>query len=324
MPDQAEPVDLSDLRAADPVRLADLPRADSPAARRLLADTISTTPSPSARPTGRLRRLLPAGAVAAALAILAAGFAVFGPSGTEPALAAVKAAAQEVAAADSGRVETTFRLDRSDGTDEGTVAGTAVLTYNDDDLAVTVELDELPADLQRPSTFGALETRLVDGVLYGRGGGLDGWVAAEVPEAIGRELGTLVDPRTVLDTVQDLVEADLIGEVVIGGETLTQYRSLIDLGDESLADSGWLSGLQTQIDVNAEGTVTVELYVDADGRLRRLDVSGDVADAERAEHRAAFSVSTVFGDFGAVPPIEAPTGVEPLAGLEGLFGRDGG
>lgn len=324
MPDRTDPVDLSDLRAADPVRLADLPRADSPNARRLLTDTISTTPSPSTRPTGRFRRLLPAGAVAAALALFAAGFAVFGPSGTEPALAAVKAAAQEVAAAESGRVETTFRLEGSDGTDSGTIAGTAVLTYNDDDLAVALQLDELPPDLQRASTFGALETRLVDGVLYARGGELDEWVAAEVPEAIGRELGTLVDPRTVLDTVQGLVEADVIGDVVIGGDTLTHYRSLIDLGDESLADSGWLSGLQTQIDVNAEGTVIVDLFVDADGRLRRLDVSGDVADADRAEHRAAFSVSTVFGAFGAVPPIEAPAGVEPLAGLEGLFRSDGG
>ncbi len=325
MNEPTQPIDLSDLRAADPVRLADLPRASDPAAQLLLENTVAVqSPASSA---GSLRSRLPIlGAVAAVLVVIAAGFAILSPTNAAPALATVKAAAQEAAAAQSGRVTTTFGLTGSSSERGGAIAGTAELTYNGDDFSVLIALDEVPAEFQRSNGFlDSVETRVVDGVVYAKGGPLDQWVAFEVPELMTRQVIDTIDPRSVLETVQTLVAVEVVGVTEVNGEQLTHYRTVIDLADESLASSGWMSGLQSQVDIDAEGTVTVDLFIGSDDRLRRLDVTGQVASTSAADPGAAsFAISTVFADLGQVDPITAPEGVEPGATLDGFLGGEGG
>ena len=93
-----DPVDLSDVRAADPVRMADLPSSASPEAQALLQQTMQSAMPTSVSSPGLRARLPLLGAVAAAVVLIVATFAVLSPSSTRPALATVKAATSWAAA----------------------------------------------------------------------------------------------------------------------------------------------------------------------------------------------------------------------------------
>ncbi len=318
-----DPADLSDVRAADPVRMADLPSASSPQAQALLQQTMqgAMTAVPPAR-TGLRSRLPLLGAVAAAALLVAATFAMLSPSSTRPALATVKAAAQEVAVANSGRAVTTFSLQGSDGVDTMSAAGEIELLFNGDDIAVTLDLDDLPNQLegQGDDFFGGIETRIVDGVLYVKGGPSPDWIGLDLPQVFLDQIDT-VDPRSVLDTVQSLVAAEAIGTDTIAGVNVTVFESTVDLSDPSLSTSGWMSGLESQLDLETDGTITVTLSVDDAEQLRRIVVSGDLNDAQD-DGSAMFSISTDFTDLNGVDPIVAPEGVVASPMLDG-FGESG-
>ncbi len=316
-PEIGAPVDLTDLRSADPVRMADLPRASDPAAAALLQHvSAEAIPSPTSRRSLR-HRFVPLGAVAAAFLLIAVGFSLLSPSNTQTALATVQLAAQEVAAADSGRATTTFAIDGLSDGQAQRAAGTAVLTYNDDDFAVTLDLDDLPQELKDShgdmgDLLGEVETRFVDGIVYAKGGPLDDWLAIELPALMTDQILETADPRSVLETVQTLVETEEVGSDLIDGIEVTHYRSVVDLDEQSLAESGWMAGLESQVDVDTDGTVTVDLYVSANGQLIKLDVAGNLAATETGETATAtFSISTLFTDLNQVEPILAPEGVVP-------------
>jgi hypothetical protein len=319
-----DPADLSDVRAADPVRMADLPSSSSPQAQALLQQTMQgamTTVSPS--PTGLRARLPLLGAVAAAALLVAATFAVLSPSSTRPALATVKAAAQEVAIADSGRAITTFSLQGGDGVDTMSAAGQIELLFNGNDLAVTLDLDDVPNQLEGEGDefFSGIETRIVDGVLYLKGGPSPEWIGLDLPQVFLDQIDT-VDPRSVLDTIQSLVAAEEIGTDTIAGVDVTVYESTVDLSDPSLSTSGWMSGLESQLDLDTDGTITVTLSVDDAEQLRRVVVSGDLVDGQNAGGSASFSISTDFTDLNDVDQIVAPEGVAANPMLDG-FGQFG-
>ena len=318
------PIDLSDLRAADPVRMADLPRSSDPGAVALLHRVSATSsPSPTQARRGLRNRFVPLGAVAAAFLVVMVGFTVFSPSNTETALATVKTAAQEVAAANSGRATTTFEIDGVSNGVSDRAAGMTVLTYNGDNFAVTLDLDDLPQELKNQGSgmgdlLSEVETRFIDGVIYGRGGPVDDWIAVELPSVFVDQIRETADPRSVLETVQTLVETEEVGTTTIDGVDVTHYQSIVDLDEKSLAESGWLAGVDSQIDVDTEGTLTVDLFVSDASQLIRLDVFGTLATTEATDSMAAtFSVSTLFTDLNAVDPITAPEGVVPSPFLPG-------
>lgn len=314
-----DPVDLGDVRAADPVRMADLPSSSSPQAQALLQQTMQSA-MPSATASQGLRARLPLlGAVAAAVLLVVATFAVLSPSSTQPALATVKAAAQEVAVADSGRAVTTFSIEGTDGVENMASAGQIELLFNGDDIAVTLNLDEVPSQFEGEGAefFSGIETRIVDGVLYLKGGPSPDWIGLDLPQIALDQIDT-VDPRSVLDTVQTLVNAEEVGSDVIDGVDVTVYESTVDLSDPDLSTSGWMSGLEQQLDLETDGTITVALSVDGADQLRRIVVTGDLTGGQGVDGSAVFSISTDFTDLNTVDRIVAPEGVVASSMLEGL------
>lgn len=312
---------FDDVRSADPVRLADLPTASSPAAQELLTNTMSTRAVVA--PTKLRNRLPVLGAVAAAVALIATSFALLSPGNTDTALASVKAAAQEAAVADSGRIITSFSIDGNiDGTTD-TAAGEVEVLFNRDDLAITLDVSDVPDELQseRTELLEGVETRLVDGVLYVRGGPAPEWVALELPQLFIDEI-TKVDPRTLLQSIQTLVDAEEIGTDTVDGDAVTLYRSIVDLNDPSLSSSGWMAGLESQLDLETDGTIVVEMAVDGSDQLRRVNVTGDLTAAQDGDGSATFSISTVFADLNNVDRIVAPEGVVPNSMLDGLLEAD--
>ncbi len=313
---------LSDVRAADPVRMADLPSSQSPEAQALLRQTMYDAMPAHASPSpGSFRSRLPLlAAVAAAVALVATTFAIVSPTNTPTALATVKAAAQEVAVADSGRIVTTFTITGSDGDETGTAAGSVEMLFNGDDLAISLDVDEVPSEFQDEDIdmLEGVETRIVDGVLYVRGGPAPDWVAFDVPAVLLSQIDS-VDPRSVLSTIQTLIEAEEVGTETLDGEDVIVYRSEVDLDDPSLSASGWMAGLESRLDVEADGTIVVETWVDGSEQLRKIEVTGDLVEAQDGDGSAVFSISTVFNDLNAVDRIVAPEGVVPNSLLEGMF-----
>lgn len=313
------------LRRADPVVASELPAPGDPTPRQLLEDIMTTeTPhpaQPAAHPAveqarGRSNRrwgfLI---ASAAAVLFLVAGVLAFAPRGTEPALAAVHGAAAATADVDSGRITVTVVADGTDGQESGRLVGRVDAVFAGDDFSATIDVDEAPAHAgidRLPVT----ESRLVDGTVYINDG--NQWYSLEAPEFLGQRLQDVVDPRAVLETVQDLVETEEIGSATVDGTETSHYRSVVDLEDESLRRSGWLA--MEGADVDAEGEVQIDLFVDGDGLLRQLDVSGDVRQPDGGPASATFDVSTTFTDLGADLSVEAPADATPVGPLvESLF-----
>jgi hypothetical protein len=353
MPDMTDDQFLRRLAAADPVDPATLPSAGDPAARHLLDDILAADPIPTpaaepfaAAPTagaadgeaavevleldrspggtrrglGRGRALLVASA--AAVLLLVGAVAVLAPDSTPSALAEVQGAAAATADADSGRIETTFTLryeGMADGAGggEGTLTGDFEAAYNGSDLGFSLRLGELPPEIGAEMVEGmpsVEDVRLVDDVIYVQQGGQ--WMAIDTDGLLGEMVARFVDPRTVLDTVQSLTETTEIGPAEIDGLDTTHYRSIVDLGDESLAQSGWLAF--DGVGVEADGEVTIDLYVDGDGVLRRFDLSGDVRDPAGGGS-GTFEVTTAFTDIGADIRIEVPDGAVPFNPMEDLL-----
>ena len=246
-------------------------------------------------------------ATAAAVMALVAGFVTFSSSNTSPALAEVQSAASAAADAGSGRIETTFSLTGSDDGQSETSAGTVLTAYSGADIGVVIDLASGPDELPE-----AAELRLVDGTLYGKQDGTGGssWYALDESNFLGQTITEYIDPRTILDTVQELVEVDEVGTVEIEGVATTHYQSTVDLADESLKESGWL--VEGVADIQADGEVTIDLYVDEAGALRQLDMSGDLQESGGGDGTATFTVKSRFYDLGADVVIEQPDEAEVI------------
>lgn len=310
-----EPTDdlLARLEAADPVEASTLPNADDPGAQQVLSgildDSRPVVELPQVAGLNRYgrdpRRWRTSLMAAAAVFILVAGFVLFSPDNTTPALAAVHQAARTTAEVDSGRVSTIFTLEGTDGTSSETVSGELQGSFSGADVAFEVNFEEgleddlVGNDVGLPST---VEGRMIDGILYGYDGGQ--WYSVDTGGLIGQQLVDFIDPRSVLETVEELIETEEVGPATVNGVATTQYRSIVDLGGDSLAGSGWLA-LQ-QVDIEADGEIIVDLYVDGDGVLRQFDITGDVQAPEGEEGAATFLVQTTFFDLGADISIEAP------------------
>jgi hypothetical protein len=345
---------LRRLADADPVDPTTLPTADDPTAARLLDTILATadagpghaaeaahaahavdaavaTPADPGRPGWIGRSRLALVAVAAAVLVLVGAVAVLAPDSTPAAVAEVRAAAATTASADTGHIETTFALHVDD---EGTghldggaadLAGRAAVDYAGSDLALSIQLDTVPSEVERrglTELVGLEDIRLVDDVVYFRQG--EQWLAVETGGLLGDLVVQVVDPRTVLDTVKGLSEATEVGPAEVDGTATTHFRSVVDLGDESLAEAGWMA--VEGMDVAADGEVTIDLFVDADGALRRFELTGDVRPDDGSPGQGTFDVVTTFSGLGAEHSIEAPAGAttfDPLAGLGGLDDLDG-
>lgn len=307
---------LNRLKAANPV--APGQRLVSQTAAETLLDQITSRSGGfvpySEAESGRASRgrwgLL---AAVAALAVLLIGaVTVFAPAGTQPALAVVQSAAQDTADARSGRVITDFDVVGHEDAEQQALSGSMTAAFADDDFAVTVDLDPSSTVMSaaEAAEIGRAETRLVDGQLYVTTDG-EQWMSFEAPAVLQSTLARLTDLRTILAQVEQLVEVETIGATEIDGLAVTHYRSEVDLADRTLAESGWLPGAQgaqgTPVDIDAQGLVTVDLYVDEEGLMRRIEVSGEAEPVDTTiDASADFMVTTNFVDLDSDITIEAP------------------
>jgi hypothetical protein len=334
---------LAQLRSADPVDPGSLPTPTDPGSRQLLASILdeaaltSSAPGapaqsmaaaddtnvdattdpvfaqlPTIRGTTRVgsgRRWGYLAGAAAAVLVLVAGLLVFAPDNTPSALAAVHQAAEATANVESGQIDVTFDLEGTDGTiDQARLAGDLTVTFAGSDLAVTADVSDRPDELDGhlPST---IETRLVGETLYLHDG--EQWYSVEAPALLGDMLVGMIDPRSVLPTVQELIETEEVGPASVDGLATTHYRSIVDLGDESLAEAQWLP--VNGADIEAEGEITIDLFVDDDGLLRQLVLTGDVRQpAAEGDGTATFEVVTAFSRLGDDLTIDAPEGAVPF------------
>jgi hypothetical protein len=334
------------LRAADPVDASTLPAPNSQPAQSILEAAMADTGQETApemieimdepvmdgpavthatlpqinriRSQGRRRHWGVLAAAAAAVMILVAGVATFLPDNTPSALAAVQSAAAATANSDSGEITVSFWVEGSDGSISEQVAGDVNAVFNEADVAVAVDLTD------RPSRFGvglpsSVESRLVDGKLYVNDG--KQWFVFDAPAGLTAKVVEFVDPRAVLSEVQNLLETEEIGSATIDGVETTHYRSIVDLGTTTLGESQWLPADMTHID--ADGEVTVDLFVDDDGLLHQLVVSGDVREpvgSLAGDDEARFAVTTTFSNLGADLTVEAPA---DATSIDEVFGRGG-
>ncbi len=264
-------------------------------------------------------------AVAAALVLLIGAVAVLVPGSSQPALAAVTSAADETAQANSGRIVTSFTATGQEDADSENLSGTITALFNGADLAVTVDVDQdsTVVDSSEAAGINAAETRMVDGQVFLTPDG-EQWVSIEAPEILRSALVQFTDLRSILAQVSELVEVEEIGSESLDGVSVTRYRSEVDLADESLAESGWIPGaggsaMASPVDIEAEGLVTIDMFVDDDGQMRRIEVSGEaVPEDPSIDASAEFSVVTDFVDLGSDIEIEAPdpASVESLEGFD--------
>jgi len=316
--------DITDrLRQADPVDPNQLPSPHGDAAQHQLSaimdsSEVTFAALPSIPRPERYRhrsRLLLAGA-AAAVVLLVAGLTIFTPGNTDPALAVVQQAAETTAETMSGRVTTTFSLHGIDGGVSEQIIGRAEALFSGADVALSVALSD-ETSLDPTEVPSKAEMRLVDNDLYFNNGSQ--WFTTEAPALVSETVIELADPRAVLSIVEGLIESEEVGSVDLNGVATTHFRSSLDLDADSVAalPLGALNELAAEIDI--EGVVDVDLYVDDAGLLRRLDLSGDLNQPEDdGSGSATFEVVTSFSDLGADLTIEAPAEAIELNPGDGL------
>lgn len=276
--------------------------------------TVSNATTPTLLAPRRRSRGMLLGAAAAVL-VLFGGLLVFSPDNTPSAVATVRAAAAAAADADTGRIETTFTASGTDGEESGAVEGSFEASYAGSDIAFSVNVETTEGEAAELGELPVNEVRLVDDVIYVNES--DRWLAVDTDGLLGQMVTDFVDPRSVLETVQEITETTEVGSATIDGVETTQYQSVIDLADETLSESGWLGFEGAGID--ADGEITVDLYVDNAGILRQFDIGGDLQDSGDTSGNGTFNVTTRFFDIGADITIEAPADVEVFDPLQGLF-----
>ena len=323
---------INRLKAANPVPPG---RVDpSPAHGDTLFDQITSRPAGFAPYAGTGRESVAAGpldrpadptrsddksgrwgllaAVAAVAVLLIGAVVIFAPAGAQPALAVVQSAAQETADARDGRVVTEFNVVGREDAEQGTLSGAMTAEFADEDFAVGLQLDPSSDVMSaaEAAEIGRAETRLVDGQLYATTDG-EQWMSIEAPAILQSTLARITDLRTILAQVEELVAVETVGPAEIDGLAVTHYRSEVDLADESLAESGWLPGTQgmqgSPVDIDAQGLVTIDLYVDGEGLMRRIEVSGEAEPVDASiDASADFTVTTNFVDLNSGITIDAP------------------
>ncbi len=319
------------LKRANPVAARDVPTAQSAAAKSLLAEVTSrpagagfdsySAPAEFAKPEradqpGRYRFLA---AVAVAIAVVAAGISFVLPGSSQPAIAAVQAAATETQKAISGEVLTSVSFEGSDATESGQLQGSVNVLFDADDIAVipgeiTVEGDGFDAnDDEDLNELEDVELRYVDGIAYVKADGE--WMGIDAPGFIGEMvIAEYINPTKVLAEVNSLTDATEIGSETVDGVDTTHYQSEINMAEgETFNATGWLGEIANELALEADGVVVIDLYVGDDGLLRLMNITADIESTDPAEEgEATIQVSTKFSNLNGDVNIEAPEGVEVM------------
>lgn len=265
----------------------------------------------------------------------------------DAAVAALRSAPDAAAEAGSGRFEMTMSFDTPDGAFEITATG----AYAGDQMSMEMDLGSAMADMAAASGETVPEGLdepmriVVDGTRsYMRFPMLDaltgesGWLSV-TPEDMGMASGALGlgagadDPAQLLETLRGVADdVTVTGEKEIRGVATTGYHGTIDL-DRALAEMpadqrAAAAPLLEQLD-GSLGEMPVDVWIDADGLARRMQMNMDGLMAKAMGEAAGggrASVTIDFFDYGADIEVEVPDASEvtPFSEVMGGLGGVGG
>jgi hypothetical protein len=177
------------------------------------------------------------------------------------------------------------------------------------------------------ATAGPAEVRLVGPVAYIRAAGLElgnrPWVRIDLARApSGHDLTALSgldlavnDPRRLLDLLAGAREVEKLGDAQVRGELTSRYRAEVDPAKAAEELEGAPRRAFESFSRRIGDDITVEVWVDEEGRARRIALHSPVDSAMSPEQ----SVSVDFFDFGAPADVE-----EPLESEVTIFGGASG
>jgi hypothetical protein len=167
--------------------------------------------------------------------------------------------------------------------------------------------------------------RMVDGRVYMHLAGRDGWMKADVSQLESGDasdpLSTTSDPTQFLDYLRGIADdIKVVGEQTIRGARTTHYSATVDLA-KALQRQNLTPAERKQLSAIGLEDLPVmpaDIWIDGDGRLRRLDLIMDFSalasglsggllgpgDAPLA------TVSLELYDFGTPVHVEAPPAAE--------------
>jgi hypothetical protein len=194
------------------------------------------------------------------------------------------------------------------------------------------------AQMGVPGVDGKVEARLVDGTMYMDFGALADapgfpkgvrWVSMDL-EALAEQFGGDVsglgssDPTQFLGVLEGLRgisrDIDELGTEEVRGVETTEYRVVVDW-DKALAEVP--DELREQVgrafEMFGGATMPMHVWVDDDGRLRRMSFAMSGADLAPGAGDFAMRLTMELYDFGAEVTVEAPPADETMDFVE-LFG----
>jgi len=244
--------------------------------------------------TVRRGRLIIAGCVVGVALLTACGGGSTGAGGAataeRPAVDVAREAPDITRAAGSSRyaVEVTYSTTGGPlGDSSWTMSGTGTYDYARQigDGRVTTDSAELPMPPQ--------ETVFRNNVLYQRDVGATRWQKIDFSGLVKTPVGQQ-DPSQQLDLLRG-VSDDVreVGTTQVRGDEVTQYAMNIDPQRLAAANGVVVDGGLLQAALQAAGPMPGQVFVDSDGRVRRLEV--DIA-TNGANLAASPEMSKMFGD----------------------------
>ncbi|MFI1678713.1 hypothetical protein [Streptomyces sp. NPDC020607] len=222
----------------------------------------------------------------------------------------VRRSADAVVRAGSSKASTSMEM--ASGGTRVTIRGTGVYDFERQLGQFQVVLPQDPAgkDEHRPIT-----ELMAAGALYmkNRGAGVpaDKWVRIETRSLSDGNLvtGGATDPLAAAELLRGARKVGFVGEERVGGVDVRHYRGVIDLRAAARAAS---AGQRGALGVAAakgfsKGSVPFDVYLDDEGRVRKLRQRFAVADANVAS-------TTLLYAFGASAKVRLPAEKDIYAG----------
>jgi len=204
-----------------------------------------------------------------------------------------------------------------------------------EDLAASTG-ESIPAGLDEPMRM------VVDGAtiymrapMLGSLGAGDGWLSYTpedlglTSEALGLGAGTY-DPSSYLESLRGVTgEPEVIGTEVVRGVETTHYRATMDLATAlaSVPDGRQRDLVEAQLGQLGEGTIPLDVWVDADGLPRRMEIDmGEMFSSMGLGAETSAVMTMEYFDYGQPVDIQVPSPdeVTPISEVLGGLGGLGG
>ena len=255
-----------------------------------------------------------------------------GGGGDEP-IEVVRAAATKTASADSSRIALTMELQ---GAQSGTVTADGAFQFDPPLGSMTMDLSAIPG----AGAMGTM-TAVVDGtVIYMK---FPAEIAAQIPggkawvkidmAAVGEQAGvdfaqlmqaSQSDPTQALQYLRgasdDIAE---VGEEQVRGVDTTHYRGTVDLRRAAAQYEGpQREAIESAIDLIGVATMPLDVWIDDDGRARKMRYSQDMSKASSGAVDTAIVTFEMY-EFGVEVDAEAPP-ADQVTDLATLLGGAAG